>query len=55
MTTTVADFRELYNAVRPHEHLADDRPLERYLAEPEITPSDAEPATLPTRQTVQIP
>lgn len=29
--------------------------IERYLLEPEITPSNAEPATLPTRQTMRIP
>lgn len=55
MTTMVSDFRDLYNAVRPHEHLAGDRPLERYLTDPGITSSDAEPATLPTRQNVRIP
>ena len=55
MTTMVSDFRDLYNAVRPHEHLDGDRPLERYLAEPAVTPSEAAPATLSTRQTVRIP
>jgi transposase InsO family protein len=29
MTTMVAEFRQLYNHVRPHEHLAGDRPIER--------------------------
>ena len=55
MTAMVADFRELYNAVRPHEHLDGARPLERYLAEPIITPPAAELATLSTRQTTRIP
>ncbi len=35
MTTMVADFRDLYNQIRPHEHLDGARPLERYLAEPD--------------------
>lgn len=54
MTVMVSDFRDLYNAVRPHEHLAGDRPLERYLTDPANMPLDASPATLPTRQTVRI-
>ena len=47
MTVMVDDFRDLYNAVRPHEHLAGDRPLERYLAEPVITPSATAPGHTP--------
>ena len=35
MTRMVNDFRHLYNNVRPHETLAGDRPIERYLAEPD--------------------
>lgn len=52
MTLTIDDFRRLYNDVRPLEHLAGDRPIERYLADPAITPS---PATLRTRQTMRMP
>ena len=65
MTTMVAEFRELYNHVRPHEHLAGDRPIERYLAPPDAAAdadadADAEPshtpnAPLPTRQSARIP
>jgi hypothetical protein len=55
MTTMVSAFRDLYNAVRPYEHLAGDRPLERYLADPAISPPDASPATLSTRREVRIP
>jgi len=55
MTTMVADFRELYNHVRPHENLAGDRPIERYLAPPDAATPDAPNATLSTRQTVRIP
>ena len=51
----VADFRELYNDVRPHEYLTGDRPRDRYLAEPIGPTSDDPSATLPTRQTVRIP
>lgn len=38
MTTKVNAFRQLYNHVRPHEALAGDRPIERYLAEPTEDP-----------------
>ena len=59
MTTMVAEFRELYNHVRPHEHLAGNRPIERYLAPPDAAadaePSDTLNAPLPTRQSVRIP
>ena len=58
MTTMVAEFRQLYNHVRPHEYLAGDRPIERYLAQPahaDATAASDEPAApLPTRQTVRI-
>jgi len=59
MTSMVAEFRELYNHVRPHEMLAGDRPIKRYLAPPaaaaDAEPSDELTAPLPTRQTVRIP
>jgi len=55
MTQMVDDFRELYNHIRPHETLAGARPIERYLADPDITPSDDINATAPTRQNVRIP
>jgi transposase InsO family protein len=51
MTSMVQAFRQLYNHVRPHETLADDRPIERYLANPDNTST----ATAPTRQSVRIP
>jgi transposase InsO family protein len=51
MTTRVEAFRQLYNHVRPHETLAGARPIERYLADPDDTPTT--PA--PTRQSVRIP
>jgi putative transposase len=54
MTTMVNDYRHLYNHVRPHETLAGDRPIERYLAVPDNPPDDPA-ATAPTRQTVRIP
>lgn len=40
-------FIDVYNAIRPHEHLAFARPLDAYLAAPT--------APLPTRQDVAIP
>jgi putative transposase len=51
MAAMVEDFRHLFNTVRPHETLGGDRPIERYLANPDepIT------ATAPTRQNAQIP
>jgi putative transposase len=51
MTRMVDDFRQLYNHVRPHETLAGDRPIERYLADPTDDPT----ATASTRQSVRIP
>ena len=55
MTTMVDEFRQLYNTIRPHEALAGDRPIERYLADPAHADSDA-PITPPqTRQTMRIP
>lgn len=46
MTTMVDDYRHLYNHVRPHEALDRDRPIERYLADPDddanTTPSNEE-------------
>ncbi len=50
MTTMVDAFRRLYNHVRPHEALAGDRPIERYLAAPDDPPSDAVNTTVQTRQ-----
>jgi putative transposase len=40
MTRMVEEFRVIYNTIRPHETLAGDRPLERYLALVD-EPSDA--------------
>jgi transposase InsO family protein len=55
MTRMVDDFRCLYNHVRPHETLNGDRPIERYLADPD-KPRETDPnTTAPTRQSVQIP
>ena len=51
MTEMVEAFRQLYNHIRPHETLAGDRPVERYLADP-----SPEPITpVQTRQSVRIP
>ena len=55
MTTMVENFRHLYNTVRPHETLAGDRPIERYLADPARPRDDTPDITTPTRQTVQVP
>ena len=55
MTAMVDEFRELYNAVRPHEALAGDRPIERYLANPEDMRSDDLSAPVQMRQTMRIP
>jgi transposase InsO family protein len=55
MTEMVDDFRALYNHVRPHETLAGDRPIERYLADPDDTPSPPLNTPLPTRQELRIP
>ncbi len=55
MTTMVETFRQLYNRVRPHEALHGDRPIERYLTEPDIEPPEPLNATAPTRQTMRIP
>jgi putative transposase len=55
MTRMVDDFRQLYNTTRPHEALAGDRPIERYLADPGSPSSAPVSAPLPTRQTMRIP
>lgn len=55
MTTMVEAFRQLYNHVRPHETLAGDRPIERYLADPEDASPEPVNATPSTRQNVRIP
>jgi transposase InsO family protein len=47
MARMVEGFRQLFNTIRPHEALGGDRPLDRYLAKPDATPS--------TRQSVRIP
>lgn len=54
MTQMVDGFRELYNTVRPHETLAGARPIERYLAEPDIAPPEPLNATASTRQSMRI-
>lgn len=51
MTNMVEAFRQLYNTIRPHETLAGDRPIERYLPDPTHAPT----ITAPTRQSVRIP
>lgn len=51
MTKMVEAFRQLYNHIRPHETLAGERPIERYVADP--TDDTITPA--PTRQSVPIP
>ena len=43
----VDDFRQLYNTVRPHEALTGDRPIERYLADPDHAPSSTRHHTTP--------
>ena len=55
MTRMVDGFREPYNHVRPHETLAGDRPIERYLADPATTPPKPLGATASTRQSLRIP
>jgi transposase InsO family protein len=55
MTSMVDGFRHLYNHVRPHETLGGDRPIERYLTDPDQPPSDPISTPLPTRQSVRIP
>ena len=55
MTALVDEFRQLYNTIRPHEALAGDRPIERYLANPDEAPPTAVSAPLPTRQPLRIP
>lgn len=50
MTEIVEAFRQLYNTIRPHETLAGDRPIERYLADP----SDDPTTPAPTRHSVRI-
>jgi transposase InsO family protein len=42
MTAKVNEFRHLYNHIRPHEALNGDRPIERYLADPNTTTSNEE-------------
>jgi transposase InsO family protein len=54
MTRMVDDFRQLYNHVRPHETLAGDRPIERYLADPDDHPPGTLNAPPPTRQNPRI-
>ena len=51
MTRMVDEFRQLYNTIRPHQALDGDRPIERYLADPDTALN----ATAPTRQNVRIP
>ena len=55
MTRMVDAFRHLYNTIRPHETLAGDRPIERYLADPDNAASRPLDATASTRQTMRIP
>jgi transposase InsO family protein len=55
MTTMVNDYRRLYNTIRPHEALAGERPIERYLTDPDDTSPDALNAPAPTRQNARIP
>lgn len=50
MTEMVEAFRRLFNEIRPHETLAGDRPIERYLADPDRSPA----ATPSTRQSERI-
>ena len=38
MTTMVENFRHLYNNVRPHETLNSERPIKRYLPDPDQPP-----------------
>ena len=54
MTVMVDAFRHLYNHVRPHEALAGDRPIERYLADPDTTSHGAVHATVSTHQSMRI-
>lgn len=49
MSEAVEVFRDVYNRIRPHETLGGDRPIDRYLADPEPTLS----TPLPTRQSVR--
>ena len=51
----VKDFRRLFNEIHPHETLAGDRPIERYLADPDGHPTEPESATASTHQNAQIP
>lgn len=51
MTEMVEAYRQLYNHIRPHETLAGDRPIERYLADPSPDPT----TPVQTRQSVRIP
>ncbi len=54
MTVMVEAFRQLYNTIRPHETLAGDRPIERYLADPNLAPHDPT-ATVKNKESLQIP
>jgi putative transposase len=55
MTSIVDAYRQLYNTIRPHETLHGDRPIERYLPEPDHAASAHPTAPLPTRQELRIP
>ena len=54
MTVMVEAFRQLYNTIRPHETLAGDRPIERYLADPNLASHDPT-ATVKNKESLQIP
>ena len=54
MTVMVDAFRELYNTVRPHETLAGERPIERYLTDPDPASHDSN-ATVKNKESLQIP
>jgi len=53
MTNMVEQFRQLYNRIRPHETLAGDRPIERYLSALDLETPEPLTATAPTRQTLR--
>jgi putative transposase len=55
MTGMVDAFRHLYNTIRPHEALSGDRPIERYLADPDTAPPEPLKTPLPTRQNSRVP
>jgi transposase InsO family protein len=54
MTVTVDAYRHLYNTVRPHEALDGDRPIERYLADPDNDPVDTPNATPSNEESLRI-